>query len=790
MKDLSPIYIHSLFRSGSTYIFNKFRESNENFYCYQEPFNEHLLIAKHNPNEILEIHKDTSVILRHPKLNKPYFFEFYPIIKQVSRYLDSSLCYKKFFDSKDEEGTLNSYINCLIKQTDKVPVLQMCRSFGRTSVFNNGRNIFLWRNPWDQWWSYKVDDYFNVRNLLILNADNLPPFLGDIREKVGVKRFECDNIDEEILHFNKVNLNSNQNYLIFYALWCYALIENYLKMDLLLNIDGLSTSAEYRVHVANELKSMNVFKIDFSDCRSPIGCYNREEEEFFVHIETQVHKLLLETYSKKQVDAILSLKHDFSPARAKCENNTNAAGLRKIVIRQNDRLCKEINDSVNDLKEKASINQLIFNSELKDLNKELQKAHEDNKRINELYLLIIRSNSWRVLKRLHPLIDFFKSIMRKNESDYLTLKPSNPNNNELIVDITHIHKKDIKTGIQRVVRSILKEFKSERYNKKHVLKTVFLDSKMIYRYCDNKRIVVPKKGDIYLGLDLNAQVAGLNSMFSLWFSRGVGINFVVFDIIPILHPYWWDEGVSVAHEQWLKIVLKYSSNIVCISEAVANDVRNYHFSSKVFQKNTTNIKSFNLGADIENSHPSGGLPKNSDAYLKKISKQDTFLMIGTIEPRKGYQEALDAFNLLWLQGEELNLVIVGKKGWMMDSFLAQVKSHKNLNTSLFYFDNASDEFLEELYKESTCLIAASMAEGFGLPLIEAAKYNLPIIARDIPVFKEVAADYATFFTTGSLAETISYWLVSCQNNNNSKYENMKIRTWKQSAQELAAIINF
>ena len=101
-----PIYIHSLFRSGSTYFFNKFREFDENYQCYQEPFNEHLLNAKENPDKLLEVHEDTSKVLRHPILNKPYFYEFHSIAKDVSKYLDESLCYKKFFDSEDGEGNL------------------------------------------------------------------------------------------------------------------------------------------------------------------------------------------------------------------------------------------------------------------------------------------------------------------------------------------------------------------------------------------------------------------------------------------------------------------------------------------------------------------------------------------------------------------------------------------------------------------------------------------------------------------------------------------------------------
>ena len=58
----------------------------------------------------------------------------------------------------------------------------------------------------------------------------------------------------------------------------------------------------------------------------------------------------------------------------------------------------------------------------------------------------------------------------------------------------------------------------------------------------------------------------------------------------------------------------------------------------------------------------------------------------------------------------------------------------------------------QLYAQSTALLAESFAEGFGLPLIEAARQGLPIIARDIPVFHEVAGEFAFYFpNTGSAA---------------------------------------
>jgi glycosyltransferase involved in cell wall biosynthesis len=92
-----------------------------------------------------------------------------------------------------------------------------------------------------------------------------------------------------------------------------------------------------------------------------------------------------------------------------------------------------------------------------------------------------------------------------------------------------------------------------------------------------------------------------------------------------------------------------------------------------------------------------------------------------------------------------NLIIVGKPGWLPEALTTRLSTHPQLDRQLFWVQSASDEYLEKIYAAARCLIAASEAEGFGLPLIEAARHGLPIIARDIPVFREVAQEHALYF---------------------------------------------
>ena len=97
-----------------------------------------------------------------------------------------------------------------------------------------------------------------------------------------------------------------------------------------------------------------------------------------------------------------------------------------------------------------------------------------------------------------------------------------------------------------------------------------------------------------------------------------------------------------------------------------------------------------------------------------------------------------------------------------------------------------DNLLAEIYEISTCLICASTGEGFGLPIIEAAQHNLPVLARDIPVFREVGGDAVHYFAGESLeiAAAIKEWISLKENHKIPKIENLNWLTWSQSTEQL------
>jgi glycosyltransferase involved in cell wall biosynthesis len=123
----------------------------------------------------------------------------------------------------------------------------------------------------------------------------------------------------------------------------------------------------------------------------------------------------------------------------------------------------------------------------------------------------------------------------------------------------------------------------------------------------------------------------------------------------------------------------------------------------------------------------------------------------------------------------------------MESLVEKLRNHSESGKRLFWLEGISDEYLKKVYAASTCLIAASEGEGFGLPLIEAAQHKLPIIARDIPVFREVAEEHAFYFKSiepQALTDTVQQWLELNMQGKVPRSDDMSRLTWEQSAEQL------
>ncbi len=370
-----------------------------------------------------------------------------------------------------------------------------------------------------------------------------------------------------------------------------------------------------------------------------------------------------------------------------------------------------------------------------------------------------------------------------------------PKMKQLFVDISELVQRDSKTGIQRVVKNILNEL-LKNPPKHYKIEPIYADEiSQGYRYAHqfvSKFLDIPQnvlfdkaidfyEDDIFLGVDLNLTIIPFQEDYLQFISqKGVKVIIVVHDLLPILQADTFLPLATKYYLPWIKTIAKFHS-LIAISKSVKEELHSY-------LPNKKNISYFHLGAGITKLDTPSNLSKEQKSQLQRFKKSKTFLMIGTIEPRKAHAQTLESFELLWKKNIDISLVIVGKKGWLVESFLQKVQNHPQLNQRLFILQNVDNTYLQELYLVSDCLIAASYGEGFGLPLIEAAQHKLAIIARDIPVFKEVASKYAYYYEdTRSpipLAETLKQWLDLYKQDLHPKSIEMPYLTWEQSTQKL------
>ena len=377
---------------------------------------------------------------------------------------------------------------------------------------------------------------------------------------------------------------------------------------------------------------------------------------------------------------------------------------------------------------------------------------------------------------------------------------------QLFLDVSEISQRDAGTGIQRVVRSYLKWFLQNPpagfrvepvyvashtgvYQYARCFTQCFLGQKLINLNDDE---INWQSGDVFLGLDMQHHVQIAHSHFYQKLRHdGVTVKFLVYDLLPIQYPnLFHDSNTKTTHEQWLAMVA-LTDGAVCISKATSYALGSWVKENKIeieeaFQ-NTWNY----IGGNIEASSPTTGLPQNAEITLNTISSRPSFLCVSTIEPRKSQEQVLEAIEHIWSAGYNINLVFVGKQGWKVDALVDKIRSHAELEQRLFWLQGISDEYLEKVYAASSCLIAASLNEGFGLSIIEAARHGIPIIARDIPVFREIAGKHAYYFdgvTPISLANALKEWLGLYNSNLHPQSTEIPWLTWEESAIKLKNLI--
>lgn len=204
-------------------------------------------------------------------------------------------------------------------------------------------------------------------------------------------------------------------------------------------------------------------------------------------------------------------------------------------------------------------------------------------------------------------------------------------------------------------------------------------------------------------------------------ATGAAIWVMVHDLIPLDYPQYTRERVVAGFRARMRAVARHADVVICNSEETRTRVQD------VF----------------------GGWGRVPDTLVAHLgvepsdlrhapAPQPSFVILGTIEPRKNHALLLDVWEDI---GNDARLHVIGRRGWRNEAVFARLNAQP---PGVREISDADDAALNRHLSEARALLFPSFAEGYGLPALEAAQMGLPVICSNLPVFHEILGDYATY----------------------------------------------
>lgn len=253
-------------------------------------------------------------------------------------------------------------------------------------------------------------------------------------------------------------------------------------------------------------------------------------------------------------------------------------------------------------------------------------------------------------------------------------------------------------------------------------------------------------------------------------------------------PRWW------YFRRLIGQALRRSAAVVCISQATEQEV------AAAFPESAAKLVVVRLAADPgvfqEASANQAQADRNAGrALLARLGiEEPPVLAVGTIQPRKNYPRLLEAYARLIREGQTLPpLLIVGQRGWQFEG-VVELPRRLQIEARVTFAGHLEDAEVALLMRSSLLLAAVSTGEGFGLPLVEAMYSGLPVLASDIPPFREVAGNAALFVNPLSIAD-IAAGLSRLVRDSARRQELVEVGrgrralfSWDRAAVEVAAVL--
>lgn len=213
----------------------------------------------------------------------------------------------------------------------------------------------------------------------------------------------------------------------------------------------------------------------------------------------------------------------------------------------------------------------------------------------------------------------------------------------------------------------------------------------------------------------------------------------VMDLSYLRFPELFNKSDLYQLKSWTAYSVKKAAKVLTISNSSKDDIiKEYKVSP---DKVVTVYPGIKQGVTLE--------PKiygmNQLQAKYKVS-ENYILFVGTLQPRKNITRLIEAFSKIKKHDtgiKDVDLVVIGKKGWLYEEILDAPKKY-GVEDEVKFLEGVTDEELEVFYKHAQCYVLPSLYEGFGLPVLEAMKHGCPVITSNVSSMPEAGGDAALY----------------------------------------------
>ncbi|GAK56335.1 mannosyltransferase B [Candidatus Vecturithrix granuli] len=209
----------------------------------------------------------------------------------------------------------------------------------------------------------------------------------------------------------------------------------------------------------------------------------------------------------------------------------------------------------------------------------------------------------------------------------------------------------------------------------------------------------------------------------------------IHDLVPLFFPELVPQKHLLFFRLFMKRVAHTADLIITDSEHSKKDIIQF---LKVPEKK---IRVIYLGYQ-QQYHRIQEQQRISEVLARYRIRQPYLLFVGVIEPKKNLERLVEAYSLLQKNAaisKEMQLVIAGGEGWFSERLYRKVKDCK-LEQQIVFPGYIPDECLPTLYSGAELFVFPSIYEGFGLPVLEAMSYRVPVVTSNVSSLPEIAGE--------------------------------------------------